>query len=192
MSGRHRARYEQVFFDTYGSGPHVCYFCQETASNPVIHHLDHDEENDEPTNLVPAHRPCHNQYHFKCRWVLERRVMMQNRPGRTGMPHTAETKLKISNSKKGQRVSQEAIDQIAEKNRGQKRSDEFRTSASERARNRTPEHQEKLNSANLGKKRSPEARDRMRQSALARHAKRRAREAGGTGDGGSSDIEQRD
>ena len=102
----------------------------------MIHHVDLDEENDVPENLVPAHRSCHNSHHFKHKWENDRELMMQKRVGMTGKRHSDETKFKISEAKKGRRLGPEVYAKIAEKNRGQKRSPEAIANLKEGARKR--------------------------------------------------------
>jgi hypothetical protein len=64
--------YQHVFVEKYGQGPYTCNFCYDTIhvrglsrEALSIHHLDHDRNNEDPSNLVPAHRKCHNSFHAK-------------------------------------------------------------------------------------------------------------------------------
>lgn len=54
----------RVFIDHNGLGPHRCHFCDVVMSKiEVVHHLDHDHSNNDPTNLTAAHDACHSSYH---------------------------------------------------------------------------------------------------------------------------------
>ncbi len=67
--------YRKIFLKAYGPFPHPCYFnCGEevkpwagklTSDAPVIHHEDHDQSNNAPENLKPAHHGCHLSHHHK-------------------------------------------------------------------------------------------------------------------------------
>lgn len=63
--------YVRIFLDTYGPFPHTCHWCEEIipeyggvfADAAIIHHLDHDHDNNDPANLAPGHRRCHVEHH---------------------------------------------------------------------------------------------------------------------------------
>lgn len=66
----------------------TCYFCEDTipvedilqgdASDGVLlHHLDNDRDNDDPENLVVAHRTCHREFHRNYEWNGKRFVKMK-------------------------------------------------------------------------------------------------------------------
>lgn len=58
--------YLHTFLQTYGGGPFDCHFCDKRMPwLEVVHHLDHDHDNNDPTNLVPAHTSCHSSHHGK-------------------------------------------------------------------------------------------------------------------------------
>jgi hypothetical protein len=180
---RLRRHYESVFAQTYGEGPYVCYFCTEVIDRDLtrstrdldIHHLDHDETNNDPLNLVPSHHGCHLSYHMKCQYVLRGRPIPEN--FKHDMPHTEEAKRKVSDAHKasGHAPTMEA------RSAGGKVpwTDQRRANQSKAQSNRSPEWREKNAAANRGKKRTPESREKMRQAALARHARERALIGGG-------------
>jgi len=61
------------FWRRYGNkGPWTCAYCNRRITKGfalggrdtlVIHHVDHDEKNNDPENLVPMHRECHIKHH---------------------------------------------------------------------------------------------------------------------------------
>lgn len=69
-SGRRHRRTMRVFHATYGDPPWNCFFCRTTVLklgqgtwDGNVHHLDNDETNDVPENIVPAHTVCHLRHH---------------------------------------------------------------------------------------------------------------------------------
>jgi len=69
---------------TYGDGPYSCYFCDQLADPKrawgevyrgrcpwfLIHHVDGDRTNNDPSNLAAAHKGCHDSHHDKLAWQL--------------------------------------------------------------------------------------------------------------------------
>lgn len=56
--------------------PAQCCFCKKSVERlgrgvtlGVVHHLDHDHDNNEITNLGVAHHQCHNEHHANARWA---------------------------------------------------------------------------------------------------------------------------
>ena len=180
---RRRSRYRDVFFATYGVGPYTCFFnCGEILEFDyvVVHHADGDHSNDNADNLVPAHRACHNGFHFAELWKTSKDRLMSSDTRGHRKPHTAETKARMSREAKsaGKRPSPEAIEKARILNTGSKRSAESRAKISFKASNRTKEHQEKLNKALSKRVISEETRRRMSESAKAR-TDRKKRSLGG-------------
>lgn len=175
---RNRGRYERVFADTSGDGPHACYFCHELVKRDElhIHHVDHNEENDAPENLAAAHGVCHNSHHMSYTWANNPEKIGTG-SGHLGRPHSDETKKTISDKHKatGHAPTMEA------RSAGGKApwTDERRANQSKAQSNRSPEWLEKNAAANRGKKRSEESKQRMRESALRRRARERAEREGG-------------
>lgn len=62
MNRRHR----ETFFMHNGPGPWPCFWCGVLVEyeNVSVHHQDGDHTNDDPSNLVASHRPCHTQHHL--------------------------------------------------------------------------------------------------------------------------------
>jgi hypothetical protein len=176
---RNRAQYNAVFTATYGEGPYACYFCgsEVSAEKNHIHHVNHDETDDRPKNLVATHNACHRSYHFRITWLVNYNEMMKTRKGHAGILHSEETKRHLSESHKamGHAPTMEA------RSMGGKApwTDERRANQSRAQSNRSPEWKEKNAAANRGSKRTPEQRQRMSDAAKARHARRRAEQAGG-------------
>lgn len=65
--------YRRVFVAANGPFPHPCHFCggpvrpwngHVDRTAPVVHHLDEDRSNCEPSNLVPCHYGCHSRHHM--------------------------------------------------------------------------------------------------------------------------------
>jgi DNA-directed RNA polymerase sigma subunit (sigma70/sigma32) len=48
-----------------GPGPWPCFECDGpvTYEELLVHHLDHDHDNNDPTNLAASHKPCHITHH---------------------------------------------------------------------------------------------------------------------------------
>lgn len=63
--------YVRIFMDTYGPFPHPCHWCGESipeyggvfADAAIIHHRDHNHDNNDPANLAVGHRRCHGEHH---------------------------------------------------------------------------------------------------------------------------------
>ena len=131
---RRRGRYRDVFFANNGAGPYVCFFCKEDVMflEVIVHHKDHDKTNDEPANLAPCHRLCHNGHHFKDLWNGKKEELLASETRGHNVPHSDATKKKISDTKKqkNQRPSEEAIAKAAEVSRGVPRSAEVRAKIS--------------------------------------------------------------
>jgi len=60
-----------IFFAHNGPGPYSCFFCEDevTIDKVLIHHKDHNHDNDEAANLKAAHRACHTRYHALLDWA---------------------------------------------------------------------------------------------------------------------------
>jgi hypothetical protein len=63
---RNRRRYTRLV----GSGPWECFLCYDEVlelgkhrDQGHVHHLDENEENDDPSNLAVVHADCHNILH---------------------------------------------------------------------------------------------------------------------------------
>lgn len=59
-----------VFLRAYGTGPWPCGHCGDLVEaidgrvdSDVVHHIDHDRTNNDPSNLVAMHRTCHATHH---------------------------------------------------------------------------------------------------------------------------------
>ena len=79
-------------------------------SEVIVHHLNHDETDNQIKNLAPCHRTCHNGYHFKELWSDRKEELLKSPTRGNHKPHSEETKQKISATKKrlGQQPSKEA------------------------------------------------------------------------------------
>jgi 5-methylcytosine-specific restriction endonuclease McrA len=96
--------YREVFFAYNGPGPYECCFCRKlvTMEEVHIHHIDHDHDNGDPTNLAPAHDPCHIKHHAapKGPHSPERRSNISKAlVGKPGRPKSEESKRKIKEAK---------------------------------------------------------------------------------------------
>lgn len=181
LKKRRRSRYREIFFAHNGPGPYSCFFeCgkEVTFEEVIVHHVDHDESNNSIDNLVPAHRSCHNQYHFTILWNERRDELLESQTRGHRTPHTEESRRKMSETHKarGNQPSAEARELARQKNLGGTRDETTKQKMSGYAKNRTPEHQEKLNAANTGRVVSEETRQRMSESAKARRARGRTEE----------------
>lgn len=109
MTKRHRGYYRELFFANWGLGPYRCYFCQElvTFDEVLVHHLDHDQLNDQIQNLMPVHASCHTSHHGRNRATYvrdeaHRRKMSEAKMGQT---LSEETRRKISETRKALNLS---------------------------------------------------------------------------------------
>lgn len=176
------ANYRAVFLIAYGDFPHPCYFCKggvdghlkpwdDTAA--VVHHVDHDRQNNDSGNLVPAHRKCHTDYHrLSAETQARQRRSQQNRWSRDGpMVLSPESRAKISATMAGHVVTDQTRAKISAGNRGRKQSPEERQkrSAAAKGKPKSTEHRANIAAARRGKpspfrgkKHSPETLARMR------------------------------
>lgn len=115
---RRRSRYREMFFANNGPGPYSCFFCKEKVvfDEVIIHHINHDETDNNLKNLTPCHRTCHNGYHFKELWSERREEFLASPTRGNRKPHSEETKKKISETKKrlGQQPTPEARKKASE------------------------------------------------------------------------------
>lgn len=93
--------YRKLFLTAHGDGPYVCVFCPEAVlaisaktkflkrDDGVVHHQDHDRENNELENLVAAHHGCHVSHHM------------------TGVPKSAEHREKLAAALRDRTVTDE-------------------------------------------------------------------------------------
>lgn len=86
--------YQRIFREHKGEGPWPCEFCDEQVLEmrrgyAVVHHRDHDKNNNDPSNLVAAHTPCHSRHHL------------------VGVPRTDEVRERIAVGKTGVEFSDE-------------------------------------------------------------------------------------
>jgi hypothetical protein len=116
--------YRDLFFATYGMGPWECYICKQLVyyGDQDIHHLDENQGNNDPKNLIATHKACHLKLHsMKYRSIFgykspseeTKRKMSEAQKRRynnekqnnkfgiiIGKKHTEETKKQISESMK--------------------------------------------------------------------------------------------
>lgn len=175
------ANYRAVFLMEYGDFPHPCYFCggevkgyliPRDGQAAVVHHVDHDKGNNDPGNLVPAHRKCHTDYHrLSPETQARQRASQLARWARDGaMVLGPEARAKLSASKMGHEVSAETQAKISAANRGRKQSAEERArrSAVAKGKPKSAETRAKMSAAHLGKPspfqgtHSPETIEKMR------------------------------
>lgn len=93
----------------------------ERLLSPVVHHLDEDESNDDPSNLAVMHHGCHVDFHSRLI-----RARGEWNPGARG-PMPKETRQKISVALTGRKISEE----VRERMRGRVTSVETRRKLSE-------------------------------------------------------------
>lgn len=110
MAERNRTQQRKVFLETNGPGPWPCYYehCNEFVQPEElrVHHVDEDKGNNDPTNIVAIHHPCHMKLHHTGKHVSEetRRKLADAQRGKR---HSAETRRKISEAGRGRIVSAE-------------------------------------------------------------------------------------
>jgi len=92
----------------------------------MIHHKDHDHDNNDIENLQVTHYGCHTRHHW------------------TGKQHTDETKSKLAVHRVGKPLSDETKAKMSAATKGKSKSEETRRRMSEAAKNRSPEHLRKI------------------------------------------------
>jgi hypothetical protein len=133
-----RVNYREVFFAHNGLGPFTCAFIGCWIKTPlvpwedapfnarlVIHHVDCDETNHAPENLVAVHFGCHRTIHgqddaTRNKQVVAARVRWSRPEERAkqgerfvGQVRSPEHAAAISAAKKGKPLSQRQLDQLA-------------------------------------------------------------------------------
>ena len=78
-----RDEHRIVFVAYNGPGPWPCVFCNkpvELREKFVVHHIDGNRLNDEPSNLCVAHGPCHTGHHHTGRHDIIRKMIDARSP----------------------------------------------------------------------------------------------------------------
>lgn len=105
---RSKYSYVLIFLANVGPQPWACHFCDEPVwldgvNGLIVHHLDHDRENNSVSNLVPTHWGCHQSYHnLGAKRSIEVRQRMS--AAQTAVP----TEIKRARSAAGARAQWEA------------------------------------------------------------------------------------
>lgn len=97
--GRSQTKHRETFFAWNGPGPYICHFCGEDVffEEVHVHHRDHDDYNNDKSNLVAAHVGCHHSYHRKQMTQEEKNAAAARMRNRTV---SDETRQKMSEAKK--------------------------------------------------------------------------------------------
>jgi len=114
---------------------------RKTKSSLVIHHIDENPSNNDPSNWAPAHGSCHNRFH------------------RLGARAEDKTKDKLSKANLGKKLSEETRSKISASLVGNTHT---------KGRSLTQEHKGKIGNAHSGMKRSDEAKANIRAGILRR------------------------
>lgn len=128
-------RYRELFFATNGFGPYSCFFCGQDVDTEsvLVHHDDHNHENNAVENLKPAHHVCHTRHHHCVPKSDAHKEKL--RQASLGQKQSAETRAKKSLASRGRRHTVEA---------------KAKVSAARRGKPLTAEHRAKLSLAKLG------------------------------------------
>lgn len=109
--------YHQIFVEINGPGPWRCHGCGELVTKLFVHHIDEDPSNNDLSNLVAMHDPCHRSLHHRGKHVsLETRQKMSE--AHRGKHRSSETRQKISASMLGKPKTEEHRQNISD---GQRR-----------------------------------------------------------------------
>ncbi len=141
-----------IFQQHYGQPPYTCYFCGESVTIStgkqlnalVIHHLDEDPWNNDPTNLRAAHNECHSRHH-----ILSPEHRTNLLAALTGHTVSPETRSKISQAKKGKPSYIRTPETLAKQ------------SAAFKGKPLTAETRAKLSAVSIGSIRTPEHRSHI-------------------------------
>lgn len=110
-----------AIFKAANPPPWFCYDCHEEVINLLVHHIDEDRTNNDPSNLTAMHRACHMSLHLR------------------GKPKTPEHREKIRQVRLGTTLPQKTREKIGNANRGKPkppRSEEHRRKLGDAARGR--------------------------------------------------------
>jgi hypothetical protein len=112
--------YRRIFITANGLGPWTCYGCGEPVVNLLVHHLDEDRSNNDPANLVAMHGPCHLSLHKRGKKLSDghREKLRASHVGMSGKKHSAETKIKMSETHSGKKLSDDHKRKLSESHRG--------------------------------------------------------------------------
>lgn len=91
--GRRVREYVAIFWTANGPGPWPCHFCNHPVTrlgkpDGVVHHLDHDHENQDLDNLAAAHWRCHASHHGRDRSLTPAARSALDRTGTSPSPET--------------------------------------------------------------------------------------------------------
>ena len=105
-----RQIHREVFLAHYGPGPWQCFKCWGLVYFDAkfdVHHLDHDHDNNDPTNLAASHPHCHRSYHNAHPEGWQRQQKGKKHPehsekmkGKTKPPRTEEHREALAESKR--------------------------------------------------------------------------------------------
>ncbi len=110
-SGKHRLR----FLAANSGPPWLCSYCGLkilSTETLLVHHKDHNNQNNDEENLMGMHQPCHIRHHVKG-LVRSDSAKAKMAAAKRGRPLSQETKDKISASMKGVPKSQEHANNIS-------------------------------------------------------------------------------
>lgn len=65
----------RIFMSYYGTGPWPCFFCDDDVTHlgdcgsedGLVHHINHDHDDNRRENMTAAHHGCHTAYHNSVR-----------------------------------------------------------------------------------------------------------------------------
>lgn len=94
--------HQRIFFAVNGLGPYPCEGCEDTVTIEmvVVHHRDHDHDNNDPENLTGMHRGCHQRLHALLRKKSPVEIE-RLRQARLGATHTEASRQKMSAARTG-------------------------------------------------------------------------------------------
>lgn len=179
-----------MWLAAHGTGPWPCHGCAELVdylggdTNPetgIIHHLDHDHDNNVIENLQIMHHKCHVRHHNSERIITEEsRQNMSAAQKRRRAEEAPEVRDKFVYAFQGRKHSEESIRKMSEKQQGKTVSEETRKKLAEAARGNTnmkgkPKSEEtkrKIAEALRGRKHTPEALQNITAANRRRHEKR--------------------
>lgn len=184
-------KYKAMWLAAHGNGPWPCYGCGDLVESlggrtapetGLVHHLDHNHDNNVIENLQVMHHKCHVRHHNSERVVTdEARQNMSAAQKKRRASESQETRDKFVYAFKGRRHSEESIRKMSDAQQGKVISPETREKIAAAVKGNTnmkgkPKSEEtkrKIADALRGRKHTPEALQNITAANRRRHEKKK-------------------